>query len=149
DAFLRNTYPQLYANSKHTVVKAGDRIAMTGLEVRVVTSAGESIKTPLPGAGKQNPYCASFKDGDSNLEDPQSVGTYFKFGKFRTIHLGDLTKRKEFELVCPMNRIGIVDVLLGLHHGVRTSNSPVLVHALRPRVAIMNNGTRKGGDPET
>ena len=37
---------------------------------------------------------------------------------------------------------------LGLHHGVATSNSPVLVHALHPRVAIMNNGTRKGGDPD-
>jgi competence protein ComEC len=50
--------------------------------------------------------------------------------------------------VCPNNRIGTVDVLLGLHHGVDTSNSQVLVHALRPRVAIMNNGTRKGGQPE-
>src|SRR5205814_6365316 len=43
--------------------------------------------------------------------------------------------------------IGTVDVLLGLHHGVDTSNSEVLIHALRPRVAIMNNGTRKGGEP--
>jgi hypothetical protein len=50
--------------------------------------------------------------------------------------------------MCPTNRIGTVDVLLGLHHGVDTSNSPVLVHAVRPRVAIMNNGTRKGGQPE-
>ena len=50
--------------------------------------------------------------------------------------------------MCPNNRIGTVDVLLGLHHGQDTSNSEVLVHALRPRVAIMNNGTRKGGQPE-
>src|SRR5258708_12294396 len=77
-----------------------------------------------------------------------SVGTYVTFGKFRTIHLGDLTKNKEFALMCPNNRIGTVDVLLGLHHGVDTSNSEVLVHALRPRVAIMNNGTRKGGQPD-
>ena len=77
-----------------------------------------------------------------------SVGTYVTFGRFRTIHLGDLTKNKEFELMCPNNRIGTVDVLLGLHHGVDTSNSEVLVHALHPRVAIMNNGTRKGGQPE-
>jgi RND family efflux transporter MFP subunit len=40
-------------------------------------------------------------------------------------------------------------VFLGLHHGVESSNSLVMVHALRPRVAIMNNGTRKGGDPAT
>src|SRR5207244_1870173 len=77
-----------------------------------------------------------------------SVGTHVTFGKFRTIHLGDLTKNKEFELMCPNNRIGTVDVLLGLHHGVDTSNSEVAVHALHPRVAIMNNGTRKGGQPE-
>jgi hypothetical protein len=50
--------------------------------------------------------------------------------------------------MCPNAKIGPVDVLLGLHHGVATSNSPVLIHALHPRVAIMNNGTRKGGDPD-
>jgi competence protein ComEC len=34
------------------------------------------------------------------------------------------------------------------HHGLTMSNSQVLVHALRPKVAIMNNGARKGGAPE-
>src|SRR6202166_4526442 len=148
DTFLQKTYPQLYANAKHTVAKAGDKISMAGLDIRVVTSAGETIKAPLPGAGKANPYCANFKPGENNAEDPQSVGVYITFGKFRTIHLGDITKNKEFELMCPTNRIGTVDVLLGLHHGQASSNSEVLVHALHPRVAIMNNGTRKGGEPD-
>ena len=148
DNFLKNTYPPLYAKAKHTVAKPGDTIAMPGLNVRVVASAGETIKTPLPGAGKPNPFCASYKPGESNAEDPQSVGIYMTYGKFRTIHLGDLTKNKEFELMCPNNRVGAVDVLLGLHHGQASSNSPVLVHALHPRVAIMNDGTRKGGEPE-
>jgi beta-lactamase superfamily II metal-dependent hydrolase len=148
DEFLEKTYPPLYAKAKHTVVKAGDKIRLAGLDAQVVTSAGETIKTPLSGAGGLNPYCANFKPGENNAEDPQSVGTYMAFGKFRTVHLGDLTKNKEFELMCPNNRIGTVDVLLGLHHGVASSNSEVLVHALRPRVAIMNNGTRKGGEPE-
>jgi competence protein ComEC len=149
DTFLRETYPRLYAQGKHTVAKPGDRIAMAGLDIRVVTSAGETIKAPLAGAGQPNPYCAEYKPGDNNAEDPQSVGIVMAFGKFRTVHLGDLTKNKEFELMCPNNRIGTVDVLLGLHHGQASSNSPVLVHALHPRVAIMNNGTRKGGEPET
>ena len=148
DTFLAKTYPQLYAKAKHTVVKPGDKIPIAGLDVRVVTSAGETIRTPLPGAGKPNPYCGGFKPGDNNAEDPQSVGVYMTFGKFRTIHLGDLTKNKEFELMCPNNRIGTVDVLLGLHHGQASSNSEVLVHAVHPRVAIMNDGMRKGGDPE-
>ena len=149
DDFLAKTYPELTAKAKHTVVKPGDRIAIPGLELRVVTAAGETIKAPLPGAGAANPYCASFKPGDNNAEDPMSVGVHVKFGKFRTIHLGDLTRNKEFELMCPNNRIGAVDLLLGLHHGQATSNSEVLVHATHPRVAIMNNGTRKGGEPET
>ena len=147
DTFLQKTYPTLYAKGKHTVVKAGDRIPMAGLDVRVVTSAGEVIKTPLPGAGKTNPYCADYKAGENNAEDPQSVGVHVTFGKFRTMHLGDLTRNKEFELMCPANRIGTVDVLLGLHHGQASSNSEVLVYAVRPRVAIMNNGTRTGGEP--
>ncbi|PYS00821.1 MAG: MBL fold metallo-hydrolase [Acidobacteria bacterium] len=147
DEFLQKTYPQLYAKAKHTIVKPGDKIPVAGLDVRVVTSAGETIKTALPGAGKPNPNCANFKAGENNAEDPQSVGTHITFGKFRTLHLGDLTMNKEFELMCPNDRIGAVDVLLGLHHGQATSNSEVLVHALHPRVAVMNNGTRKGGEP--
>src|SRR2546425_5588941 len=148
DEFLEKTYPFLYAKAKHTVAKPGDKIPMAGRDVRVVTSAGQTIKTPLPGAGAADPYCANFKAGENNAEDPQSVGTHITFGKFRTVHLGDLTKNKEFELMCPNNRIGTVDILLGLHHGQSTSNSEVLVHAIRPRVAIMNDGTRKGGQPE-
>ena len=50
--------------------------------------------------------------------------------------------------MCPTNRIGTVDLFVVSHHGQAISNSPVLVHALQPRVAIMNNGTRKGGQPD-
>jgi competence protein ComEC len=148
DEFVQKTYPALYAKGKHTLARPGMKIPVAGLDVLVVTSAGETINVALPGAGKPNPYCASFKPGENNAEDPMSVGIQVTLGKFRAIHLGDLTKNKEFELMCPSNRIGTVDVLLGLHHGVDTSNSEVLVHALHPRVAIMNNGTRKGGQPE-
>jgi len=130
------------------VAKPGDKIAVAGLDVQVVTSAGESIKTALPGAGGPNPYCASFKPGENNAEDPMSVGVYVTFGKFRTAHLGDLTKNKEFELMCPNNRLGALDVFLGLHHGVDSSSSEVMVHATHPRVIIINNGTRKGGQPD-
>jgi len=149
DDFLQKTYPQLIANAKHTVAKPGDKIRLgAGLDVTVVTSAGEVIKTPLPGGGA-NPYCSQYKAGDNNAEDPMSVGIFITYGKFRAVHLGDITKNKELELMCPTNRLGSVDVLLGLHHGQASSNSPVLVHALHPRVAIMNDGTRKGGEPET
>ncbi len=148
DTFLQKVYAPLYAKAKHTVAKPGDKIAIAGVDAHVIASAGHVIEKPLPGAGKPNPYCANYKPGDNNAEDPQSVATYIGFGKFRTVHLGDLTKNKEFEMMCPNNRIGTVDLFLGLHHGVSSSNSEVLVHALHPRVAIMNDGTRKGGEPD-
>jgi hypothetical protein len=34
------------------------------------------------------------------------------------------------------------------HRGQPISNSDVLVHAIRPRVDILNNGTCKGGQPD-
>jgi competence protein ComEC len=148
DEFLKTTYPQLYGRSTHTVAKAGDQIAMTGLDVRVVSSAGQVIPAPRPGAGQSNSYCAAFKPSDNNAEDPQSVVVDLTFGRFRALHPGDLTRNKEFELMCPRTRVAPIDVFLGMHHGQDTSNSEVLVHALHPRVAIMNNGTRKGGGPE-
>ena len=81
-------------------------------------------------------------------ENAQSVGSIITFGTFRVAHLGDLTWNKEFDLMCPTNRIGTVDLFVVSHHGLPVSNSDVLVHAIQSRVAIMNNGTRKGGQPE-
>ena len=149
DEFLEKVYPSLYAKSKHTIAKPGDKIAVAGLDWRVVSAAGQTIKTPLSGGGRPNPYCASFRPQDvDKSENAQSVGSVIAFGKFRTVHLGDVTWNKEFELMCPSNPIGTVDLFVVSHHGQAISNSEVLVHALAPRVAIINNGTRKGGQPD-
>jgi competence protein ComEC len=148
DKYIETTYRELYAKAKHTVVKPGDTIPVAGITVRVVTSNGDVIRTSLPGAGRPNPLCGSGPVPVNAVpDDPESVGSYITFGRFRALHPGDLTRDKEFELVCPTNRVGTVDVLLGLHHGQDTSNSIPFIHALEPRVAIMNNGTRKGGLP--
>jgi len=148
DAFLNTTYPQLYAKATHTVAKPGDTIAFAGVSTRVVASAGQVIAKPLAGAGKPNPFCTPMKPVDAIPEDTQSVATLFTFGKFRAVHPGDLTRDKEYDLICPANRVGTVDVLVGPHHGQDTSNSEAFVHALQPRVIVMNNGTRKGGWPD-
>ena len=50
--------------------------------------------------------------------------------------------------MCPNNPIGTVDLYLVTHHGLDQSGSPALVHALQPRVAVMQNGTRKGAGAE-
>jgi competence protein ComEC len=148
DAFLQKTYPELHAKGTHTVVAPGDSVAMTGLDVRIVAAAGKAIAKPVPGGGQPNPYCAAYTPQDPDpTENAQSVGTHVTFGRFRTVHLGDLTWNKEHDLMCPANRLGTVDLFIVSHHGQAISNSPQLVHALRPRAALINNGTRKGGQP--
>ena len=149
DEFLQKVYPGLTGKARHTVVKPGDKIPVAGLDWRVVAAGGGGLKTPLPGAGRPNPTCASYKTQDPDAtENAQSVSSFITFGKFRIVHMGDLTWNKEFELMCPVDRLGAAEVFVVSHHGQPVSNSPVLVHALRPRVAIMNNGLRKGGQPD-
>jgi beta-lactamase superfamily II metal-dependent hydrolase len=142
------TYAELYAKAKHTVVKPGDRVPVTGFDFRIVTAGGETLKKPLPGGGQPNPLCAQFQkkeDPTSPDENAQSVGAVITFGQFRAIDLGDLLWNKEFELMCPNNQVGTVDMYMVTHHGVDRSGPEVLVHGTRPRVAVMQNGTRKGG----
>ena len=144
-------YAELRAKAKHLVVKPGDKLPIGGIDWRIVTAGGKAIKTPLPGGGKPNPYCADFQPRE-NLRDPengQSVGSVITFGKFKTIDLGDLLWNNEFDLMCPSNPIGKVDVYLVSHHGTDASGSTTLVHGLEPRVAVMQNGTRKGGTLQT
>jgi competence protein ComEC len=149
-------YAQLFAKAKHTIPKTGDRISVTGLDWRIVSVAGQVLKTSLPGAGAPNPYCAGFKRHDVNpvsggpvgkTEDEQSVASHVTYGKFRLLYLADFTWNQEFELMCPNNRVGTVDLFVVSRHGQPSSNSEALVHAVRPRVTIMNNGSRKGGQP--
>ena len=153
---LLQQYAALHAKAKHTVAKTGDKIPVSGLDWRVVNAAKQVIRTPLPGAGAANPYCATFARHDvnpvsggplGNTEDEQSVSSHVTFGKFRVLYLGDFDWNQEFELMCPNNRIGTVDLFVVSRHGQPSSNSEALVHAVRPRVTIMNNGSRKGGQP--
>ena len=46
--------------------------------------------------------------------------------------------------MCPANRLGTVDLFVVSHHGQAISNSDVLVHAIEPRVALINNGSAQG-----
>ena len=150
-AAFQKLYPEIIGKSQRTIVKPGDKIAFAGTDVTVVTSDTKVLKTPIakaPGAGRPNPACASFKERDESKVDPDnhhSVGFVLTYGKFRMLDLGDFTWNREFQLMCPNNPIGSIDLYLTSHHGLDQSGSPALVHGLQPRVAIMNNGTRKGG----
>jgi competence protein ComEC len=142
-------YIKAVQQGEHTVLKPGDTVPIKDLSVKVLTAAGEHIQAPLEGAGQPNTYCASTPKREADpTENAQSVGILVTYEKFRFLDMGDLTWNKELALMCPNNPIGTVDVLLVSHHGLFQSNSPALVDAVHPRVAIMNNGAQKGASPE-
>ena len=134
-----------------TVLKAGDKIPLKGVNATVVIAAGQAITTPLKGGGPNPVYCkdAVQKPTDQDPENGMSIGTVLTYGHFRFSDLGDLPWIQEQLLACPTNMIGHVDVYQTNHHGFDRSGSPQLVWALQPRVAIMNNGFKKAGNQFT
>ncbi len=142
-------YQRAIGQSKHLVLKPGDRLPFKGIRVQILTASGEHIISPLPGANQPNLACASEPEARTDVtENARSLGILISYGQFRFIDLGDLTRKKEQELACPNNLIGTVDLYLTTHHGLDQSNAKAIVNALHPRVAIMNNGAHKGGSKE-
>jgi competence protein ComEC len=137
-------YATAFAKGQHRVVAPGDNIAVKDLDVTVLTAGGKNIQAK----GQPNPNCAGLSAQQGPLEtteNSQSVGVVITFGKFRFVDLGDLTWNKQLALFCPDNKVGKVDLYLTTHHG--GDDSPKASWAMAPRVAIMNNGPMKGGDP--
>jgi len=141
-------YEKAIAGHPRVTVKPGWALPIKGIEVRVLTAAGEHITDPLPGAGEANSYCKSQAAAPEDpTENARSVGILITYGKFRFLDLGDLTKKKELELACPNNLLGTVDLFLVTHHGSDPSNPKALVWSLHPRVGVIDNGARKGASP--
>lgn len=135
---------------KRLILKPGDVLPIKGLRGEVISADGALIEHSLPGAGQANPACAASEQRPPDQgENARSLGTLITFGKLRILDLGDLTWDKEMELMCPVNKLGAVDIFVVSHHGWYQSNSPALVDGIAPRVAVMDNGAKKGGTPST
>jgi competence protein ComEC len=143
-------YQQLLASDKfkRITVKPGDILPVQRMHATVVSSDGALLQSPLPGAGNPNPACkeAETRPPDQT-ENAHSLGIFIEFGNLKILDLGDLTWDKEMQLMCPINKLGKVGVYIVSHHGLQQSGSPALVHGIEPRVAIMDNGTKKGDSP--
>ena len=142
-------YPAYLENIKgrpRTSVKPGDTIPLSGVKITVLSAGGNVWKKP---GAAPNPLCAGVTRSTETDKDDNagSVGILLEYGKFRMADFGDLLSAIEYDLMCPANPVGTVDLFMVSHHGLKRSNSEILVHSLRPRVAVMNNGPRKGGDP--
>lgn len=147
-----NAYAKVLAGGHygHLVAKPGETLPIAGLHATVVSADGNLIAQPLPGAGQPNPFCAqSEKRPADETENARSLGILIIFHKLRILDLGDLTWDKEMDLMCPVNKIGHVDLLVVSHHGWFHSSSPALVYGITPRVDIMDNGATKGGSTPT
>jgi competence protein ComEC len=147
-----NAYQQLLASKKYKriTLKPGDRLPVKGLNGLVVSADGVLIDHPLPGAGEENTACKDAQNYPADqTENARSLGSVITFGKLRILDLGDLTSDKEMGLVCPQNKLGKIDIYIVSHHGWNQSGSPAFLNAIAPRVAIMDNGAKKGGTPST
>ena len=135
-----------------TVLKPGDKIPIRGVDMQVLSAAGNLITKPLRGAGAKNPLCETYKQAaviERDVEDNRSIGLLITFGKFRMLDLADLEAHHSHNLVCPTNLIGSVDVYNLNVHGQFKGIAPEMVGAVRAPVVIQANGARKGADAQT
>jgi competence protein ComEC len=144
-----NAYLPVRAMGRHLEPKPGDRLPLAGVTVIFVSSAGATISKPLPGAGEVTAACEAAAPPPADaFENPRSTGFLLRFGLFRFLDVGDLSGKPLFTLLCPKSLIGPLDLYLVPHHGAGDASYPATFAALRPRVAIVNNGAVKGGSPE-
>lgn len=150
-AALYPKYLEAIHGHQRRSMKPGETLDIGSLHLTVVTSDGVTIDHALAAAGNTIAECATMRpmDKDGGEENARSLGVVMTFGQTRIAAFGDLTWNMEQKLFCPTDKVGPVDLFIVSHHGSNFSNSPAMLRALSPRVAIMDNGAKKGGDVET
>jgi beta-lactamase superfamily II metal-dependent hydrolase len=141
-------YLQLIKGHKRIIAKAGQVFHFGSLTDTIVIADGKPIAKPLKGAGGPGVECdlPSMAE-DGGIENAKSIGSLFTFGKVKIAAFGDLTWDREHDLVCPVNKVGHVNILIVDNHGLGTSNNPGFIHTIAPEIAIMGNGSKKGSLP--
>ena len=143
------TYASMRARGASLHPRPGDKLPLTGVDVEVLSAGGAVLTRPTQRtSGVRNAACATLgKQPEIEGENPRSLGVRIRFGSFTFLDLGDLPGANLASLACPNNLLGHADVYLVPHHGNKDTAIPAVIAAVSPRVAILNNGATKGGDP--
>lgn len=143
---------QAAAKNQTTTLKPGDTIQLKTaagtppLKLSCVAANSTVISSKKSSA---NPECGSITPQEDTSENGRSVALLLSWSGFEFLNLADLTFNIGQRLVCPVDQIGEIDLFQVTHHGGDVNNNPVLLRSFRPSVAVMINGPRKGGHPDT
>src|SRR5581483_9649842 len=106
------------SEGKRQALFAADRLPLKGqIDARVLASGGQ-VAIGVPANLGRNPLCESAPpDLPADPSDnARSLAILFRLGKFEFLDCGDLTWNIEKQLVCPLDRIGPVDLYQVTHH---------------------------------
>jgi beta-lactamase superfamily II metal-dependent hydrolase len=144
DKARHDTYVSIAANNRK-ILKAGDMIALGPVQFRVMVSEGPVISTAING-GAANPLCTNAPQmSPAAPENIRMVSLAVNYGTFKYASLADLDWSREMELVCPVNKLGHVNLYTINRHGsLDDSGAPALLGAVKPQVVVFNNGPKKG-----
>jgi beta-lactamase superfamily II metal-dependent hydrolase len=136
------------ADGRRRTVGPGDKLPLSRMEFSFVAAHRQLVESPE--RRRPNRRCdTATPPAVDDSENGHSLGYLLSLGAFQFLNLGDLTPDREYALACPENRLGVVDLWQVPHHGGYGAIRPELAGALEPTVAVINNGPRKGGTPES